>query len=111
MRGAVVSGDDSLLWSNLSNAENTTNDMIDFTSNGFKSESAFGASAEIIYCAIRAPQKTPVNSSEVFASDKGNSNGSSGSPEFESSFSSVDSVWYFDKNGSSNNTRILDRLR
>ncbi len=72
MRGIPTGMDNSLLFPNLYNAEdNSGSDHISLMSTGFKVTNTHAnvntGGQNYIYMAIRAPQKTPVNSSEVFA--------------------------------------------
>lgn len=79
----------SRLEANLTNAENTVGlNGAYIDSEGFYPWGNGGgdwnaSSGEYIYCAIRSPQKTPVNSREVFAID----NRDADYPSFDSDFS------------------------
>ena len=67
-----------------------------------------GGVYNVIYIAIRrGPMRAPESGTEVFAVDQGVP---STTPAFDSPFP-VDLGLWFDKNGSSNNTRVNDRLR
>ena len=72
MRGFTVGGNDARLYANTSDAEVGHSDWFSPTSTGFylNSGTANGNGETQIYCAIRATQKTPVNSREVFATSK-----------------------------------------
>ena len=63
MRGCAVGGIDAVLNPNLSNAESTTNDFIDFTSTGFISKNLTGS---YIYTVVRRPNKPPTTGTQVF---------------------------------------------
>ena len=58
------------LYANENEAEVTNENILEFTSFGFEAKSlSYDGTKSFIYCAIRTPQKEPVNSSEVFAID------------------------------------------
>jgi hypothetical protein len=72
MRGAPVGGDDNGLFPNLSNAEASVGDLINFTATGFQPL----LDGNIIYVAIRrGPMRTPTLGTSVFSPTKQTSTG------------------------------------
>ena len=89
MRGVATGGKDSMLRANLTSAEYSAADQIDFTSTGFKLTTAgLGVTnaptgETYIYMAIRRGTKVPESGTEVFAIDTG---AGTGAPMFGSGF-------------------------
>lgn len=68
-RGLAVQGTRSQLLADSSGAEVSTGssaNSVDLTSTGFKINNLFGASATLVYMAIRAPMKVPTAGTQVF---------------------------------------------
>ena len=85
MRGAPVDGNTSVLNANLSVEESLAGYPIHPTSTGLTVDTGYYASGtNVIYMAIRRPNKPPEVATEVFAIDYGN--GSSTIPAFDSGF-------------------------
>jgi hypothetical protein len=93
MRGWTTGGEEARLFPNLSNAENSNDDM-DITATGFKvtndQGSVNGSGQTIIYIVIRRPMKTPTAGTEVFAMDTATS---ADNPTWNSGFV-TDFAWY-----------------
>jgi hypothetical protein len=70
MRGIATGGNDSILYPNLTNAEDATANTLDLTSTGFTGGADgyySGSGTTYIYMAIRRPHKPPEVATEVFA--------------------------------------------
>ena len=112
MRGVVSNGQDARLHPNLSNAEATDGDYIDFTSTGFRINGNISNTNNsghgYIYIAIRRPMKTPESGSEVFAAQTWSGN-STGVRTFSTSFNVDFTFPNFRNLGATH--MLFDRLR
>ena len=111
MRGMVVEGDDKLLYPNTSDAEQQSTRFVP-SATGFQvnSTNAYvnASGGSYIYIAIRRGTKVPESGTEVFAADDETY---TNLPQFYSGWPVDFALRRLGKDGSSQYTRVIDRLR
>jgi len=111
MRGITTGGNDPVLYSNLSNAEDGGNNYLKLTSTGFQLESSSpvvnDTNKTYIYIAIRrGPMAVPESATDVFKATYGNA---TGEPAFTSNFPVDFGIWH-GTISSANENRTSTRL-
>ena len=114
MREINAGGNDPALFTDNSNAENSSNDYFgQLTATGFELTSTLNGSGNTyVYMAIRRPHKPPTAATEVFTpqATRGATDGTPSELGFTAGFP-VDLLLYTVRAGGSNSHAVLDRIR